>query len=86
MCRFAHAILHTDQGPTRPPADYDPWAVPLILTCRICDRMHLRGPAPQAINPLLACADCSALYEHHARNEPPPFLVRLARLKGAYVA
>jgi hypothetical protein len=86
MCAFAHAILHTPQGPTRPPADYDPWVVPLILTCRVCGQLHLRGAAPQAINLLLACANCSALYERHARNEPPPFLVHLARLKGAHVA
>jgi hypothetical protein len=93
MCRFARAILSTAQGPTRPPADYDPWirgaqleSVPLILGCRVCGQMHLRSVTPQAINPLLACANCSALYERHARNEPPPFLVHLAGLKGAHIA
>ena len=86
MCLFARAILATDQGPTRPPIHYDPWAVPLTIICRVCDQVHRYSTAPQAINPLFACAACSALYERHARNEPPPFLVWLQHCKEAQVA
>jgi hypothetical protein len=86
MCCFARAILSTDQGPTRPPTPYDPYAAPLIIVCRVCDQVRRRNPEPQAISPLLACKECSALYERHARNEPPPFLVRITQMKGAHVA